>query len=331
MEDLVSIIIPVYNGAETIKECLEAVYLSSFKKFEVIVVDDGSVDNTVEVVQTFPCRLIRLDHQTGRSKARNMGAENSKGEVLFFTDVDCIFQKETILLASQTMNRLGKNSVLGGTYSWLPVDNDFFSTFQSIFIHYFECKNLDNPDYIAAHALIIKAETFKQGQGFSEDFLAMIEDVEFSHRLKKSGCSLRMNSAIQVRHIFNFTFWKSLINAYNKTKYWIVYSMGNRDLLADSGTASKELKFNVVSFLAVLLVLILSPWTGSYIMVAILACILSANFLSNKNLFLAFYSVKGGSFLFKAVLFYCFFYPIPIVLGVASGIAKYFWARFSKQ
>ena len=84
--------------------------------------------------------------------------------------------------------------------------------------------------------------------GFKENFLPILEDVEFSHRLRRTGFKLTMNPEILVRHIFNFTLIKSLKNAFRKSLYWTIYSLKNKDLLTDSGTASIELKFNVASF-----------------------------------------------------------------------------------
>ncbi|TAL24620.1 MAG: glycosyltransferase, partial [Nitrospirae bacterium] len=61
MHKLISVIIPNYNGEATIGKCLEAVFSSEYDKFEVVVVDDCSNDNSVEIIKRFPCRLISLD------------------------------------------------------------------------------------------------------------------------------------------------------------------------------------------------------------------------------------------------------------------------------
>lgn len=59
-EDIfISIIIPVYNGKETVGDCLRSVFNSDYKWFEVIVVDDNSTDNSLMVVNDFPCKIIR--------------------------------------------------------------------------------------------------------------------------------------------------------------------------------------------------------------------------------------------------------------------------------
>ncbi|MBI5025864.1 MAG: glycosyltransferase family 2 protein [Nitrospirae bacterium] len=201
----ISVIIPNYNKSATIGKCLEAAFSSRYENFEVIAVDDCSTDNSLEVIKKFPCKLIQLKKHSGASKARNTGAENSRGEVLFFTDSDCLLKEDALALASKTIGG-SKNIVIGGTYTRLPYDDSFFSTFQSIFINYSETRKKD-PDYIPAHALIIDAQLFRDSGGFQEDSLPILEDVEFSHRLRRSGCKLVMNPEILVQHIlFSFIF-----------------------------------------------------------------------------------------------------------------------------
>ena len=204
-EPFISIIIPNHNGAGTIGLCLEAALASDYPRFEVVVVDDCSWDDSAAIIERFPCRLVRLAEHGGASKARNTGARNSTAELLFFIDNDCLLQPDTLAKAAAALRREGSGTVIGGTYTLLPHDRQFFSTFQSVYIHYSETKNPQNPDYIATHAMLIEKRLFEKNGGFDEDFLPILEDVEFSHRLKEGGARLRMVPELQVKHIFNFT------------------------------------------------------------------------------------------------------------------------------
>jgi GT2 family glycosyltransferase len=327
VDTFISVVIPNYNGSKTIGKCLEAVLSSTYVPFEVIVVDDASTDASVEVINTFPCRLIRFDKHAGASKARNTGARASAGEIIFFIDADCIVEKDTLSRIQKAFNGQ-EGVVIGGSYTRLPYDSSFFSAFQSIFINYSELKRTE-PDYIATHSMAIEKRIFEKSGGFPEQFLPIIEDVEFSHRLRRSGYKLLMDPDILVRHIFNFTFWKSLRNAYRKSHYWIMYSLSNRDLLSDSGTASKELKFNVLSYFLIILSLLLYPvfLSSSFLIFPLLLSLF--NLFMNKNLLRAFYYAKGLFFALPASLYYTFIYPLAVGAGSFTGMIEYY--RNSRQ
>lgn len=324
-ENYISIIIPNYNGAATIGKCLEAVYSSRYKNFEVIVVDDCSKDDSVEIIKRFPCRLIQLDKHSGASKARNIGAKNSSGEILFFIDADCLLQEDTLTLINRVFSE-NKNRIIGGTYTKIPYDKNLYSTFQSIFINYSETKHKDAPDYIATHAMIIDKQTFKDNRGFKEDFpLPILEDVEFSHRLRKAGYKLVINPEILVQHIFNFSLSKSLRNALKKSMYWTIYSIKNRDLFIDSGTASIELKINVLLYILSLLLLLLVLFTKRSVFLIALPIFFGINIYVSRGLIKAFYETKGLFFTMATVFYYTTIYPIGVGIGAIAGIFIYLW------
>ncbi|MFC1844641.1 glycosyltransferase family 2 protein [Thermodesulfobacteriota bacterium] len=316
----ISIIIPNHNGEKTIGLCLEAACSSNYSNFEIVVVDDSSTDNSIALIAPYPCRLIRLPEHGGASRARNVGAENSKGDVLFFIDADCLLQKDTLAKAASAYINNGPEIIIGGTYTRLPYDQNFFSIFQSIFIHYSETKNIQNPDYIATHAMLIRAEVFKTSGGLNEEFMPILEDVEFSHRLKRLGYRLRMEPAIQVQHIFDFTLKKSFRNGIRKTKYWSIYSIKNKDLLSDSGTASQEFKFNVLSCFANLIFLFLALLLNNWVVTVPVLFLYGTNLYFNRNLIRAFIKTRGSSFAISAVLYYTFLYPFAVGIGAFSAI-----------
>ncbi|MEK6690318.1 MAG: glycosyltransferase family A protein [Nitrospirota bacterium] len=324
-EKHISVIIPNYNGASTIGKCLESVFSSGYKNFEIIVVDDCSGDNSVDIIREYPCRLVHIDRHSGASKARNTGVQNSRGEILFFVDADCLLQRDTLALAGKVFSE-DKNIIIGGTYTKIPYDDGFFSTFQSIFINYFETKHRDTPDYIATHAMIIDKQIFRDNGGFKEGFfLPILEDVEFSHRLRRAGYRLIINPEILVQHIFNFSLLRSLINGARKSMYWTIYSLKNRDLLADSGTASIELKINVLSYFFILLFVLLYLLSGISLFLITIPFILGMNLYLNKRLIKAFYETKGLFFTFFAIPYYTMVYPLGIGAGAFAGILNYLW------
>jgi len=92
MSPNISVIIPSYNSGQTLKPCLESLIKQSLES-EIIVVDDGSKDNTKTIIQLFPqIKLLTQKHQ-GPGAARNLGARQAKGEILVFVDSDMEFDQ----------------------------------------------------------------------------------------------------------------------------------------------------------------------------------------------------------------------------------------------
>jgi len=322
VDKFISVVIPNYNAGSTIGKCLEAVLLSKYDHFEVIVVDDGSSDNSIEIINAFPCKLIQLYKHAGASRARNTGARESAGDIIFFIDADCIVAEDTLSLVHKAMS-VPEADVIGGSYTPLPYDSNFFSIFQSVFINYSELKRKE-PDYIASHSMAIEKRIFEKSGGFPEQFLPIIEDVELSHRLRRAGYKLQMAPEILVRHIFNFTFWNSLRNAFRKSRYWIMYSLDNKDVFKDSGTASRELKVNVLSYFLILLFLLFYFSLTNRIFLLLPLIIVCFNLYVNRHLLRAFYSAKGAFFTIPASLYYTMLYPLAVGAGSFTGMIQYF-------
>lgn len=91
----VSIVIPVFNSRRTIRHCLDAVLQVDYLKdrYEVIVVDNNSSDGTPEIVQTYPVKLVYERKLQGPHAATNTGIRHARGEILVFTDSDCVPEK----------------------------------------------------------------------------------------------------------------------------------------------------------------------------------------------------------------------------------------------
>lgn len=87
---MVSVVVACYNGARTLKTCLDSLVALNYPSYEVILVDDGSTDTTHQIASLYPrVRTLRLASNEGLSAARNTGIAAAKGEIVAFTDADC--------------------------------------------------------------------------------------------------------------------------------------------------------------------------------------------------------------------------------------------------
>ena len=111
----VSVIIPTYNGEKYIREAIDSVLAQSYEDFEIVVVDDGSADNTKEVLDKYEAQIKYIYQENqGRSAARNRGVKESTGEYIAFLDADDLWEVDKLMLQ---MAYFEKNSNLGLIYS----------------------------------------------------------------------------------------------------------------------------------------------------------------------------------------------------------------------
>jgi glycosyltransferase involved in cell wall biosynthesis len=118
---LVSVVIPAFNASATIAETIHTVLNQSYKNIEIIVVNDGSSDNTADVVRglmaTHPCIHLLEQANQGVSAARNKGIRAAKGEFIAFIDADDLCHPDKILLQIERFQKGGDR--LGVVYTWL--------------------------------------------------------------------------------------------------------------------------------------------------------------------------------------------------------------------
>lgn len=113
----VSVIIPVYNGEQTLRECLESVLDQTYANYDVFVVDNNSSDTTKSIILEFKRRSKKFNYifeeQQGVGKARNTGIEHSTGEVLIFTDSDCVVPRNWIEGLTEPIRNKGEQVTVG--------------------------------------------------------------------------------------------------------------------------------------------------------------------------------------------------------------------------
>lgn len=120
MRKLISVIIPTHNEEKVIGDCLESLKKQNYKPLELIVVDDGSQDKTVDIVKKYRITILRQNHR-GPGPARNLGSKHAKGEILVFVDADMIFDRNFIsdlvrpILDNRTIGTFSKNEMVANT------------------------------------------------------------------------------------------------------------------------------------------------------------------------------------------------------------------------
>jgi glycosyltransferase involved in cell wall biosynthesis len=110
---MISIIMIFYNDAQFIGKAINSILNQSYKNFELIIINDYSTDSAPEIVKSYKDKRIRLFHNTtnlGIAKSRNIGIQKAKGKYIFFTDSDCVADKDWLKRGIETFR---KNNCLG--------------------------------------------------------------------------------------------------------------------------------------------------------------------------------------------------------------------------
>ena len=207
-EPLVSVIIPVKNASRTIGKCLESLMDLDYPSFEVIVVDDYSEDETVQVIRGFGnhVRLIAETAATGPSRARNAAARIAQGQFLAFTDGDCVVDRQWLrqLIKGFETDRV---AAVGGAQA-VPSDENAFGRKVAFFLQragvvteYVRrpSKKLRFVRHNASCNAVYRKDIFLALGGFLPG-LWPGEDVELDHRLIRKGYRILSNPQAVVYH-----------------------------------------------------------------------------------------------------------------------------------
>ncbi len=111
----VSVIVPVYNDSQNIRKCIEALLSQTYpEKYEVLIVDNGSTDETRTVVRKYPVRLLMEDQIQSSYAARNKGILNAQGQVIALTDADCIPSSDWLVKGVANLMRVPNCGLVAG-------------------------------------------------------------------------------------------------------------------------------------------------------------------------------------------------------------------------
>ena len=232
----ISVIVVNYNGKKYADRCIESIFKSNWKNLEVILVDNGSSDGSVDFLKykykeyNKKVNFISLDENFGPAKARNEGAKVAKGKYYCFLDNDTMVEREwaaapvaefenddelgiiqcKLLLMKETNiidslgEYIGQNGFLVQRVPVGTVDNGEYN---------------DKADIFSAKSagMFIREETFKKIGGFDEDYFIYMEETDLGWRSWLAGYSARCIPASIVYHEFGTSsiILNKKINDYN--------------------------------------------------------------------------------------------------------------------
>lgn len=209
----ISIIIPSYNSAKTILQTIQGVLSQTFfqslssrepqttkNEVEIIVVDDGSTDNTPSIIQSFKQIKYIRQANAGPATARNRGVRESRGEIIFFTDADCIPESDWIEKMIVHFDD-PKIAVVAGSYGIANSDKILARCIhrEIVFRHKVLMPTLCKA--FGSYNFCIRREIFDKVGGFDPKYRhASGEDNDLSYKIIKSGCKIYFEKNSRVKH-----------------------------------------------------------------------------------------------------------------------------------
>ncbi|MBC7236984.1 MAG: glycosyltransferase family 2 protein [Chloroflexi bacterium] len=212
----VSVIIPVYNGAGTLDECLATVLGSTWRDLEVVVVNDGSTDATAQIARRWAdrdsrCRVIDLPQNAGAARAKNIGAQHARGEILFFTDADIRVPAPLLSYVLEDLADPRVDGVVGLLGQSCPYHN-FASEFKNLWMHFTYRRQPREVGLFFTSAAAIRREIFAREGGFDSHYqgASITEDIELGQRLRAKGYRLVLDQRATVEHCKHYTLGEVL-------------------------------------------------------------------------------------------------------------------------
>ncbi len=319
----VSVVVPAYNCEKIIAQVLQSIKNQDvLAEVEIVIVDDGSTDKTGDIVKSFSdVRYIRQEN-AGPAAARNRGFKETHGDIVFFTDSDCLPQKDWI---STAMPHFAESNiaVVAGTYG-IANENSWLARYIYLEIRYRHDKLLPiYPKSFGSYNFGIKRNVFQDLNGFNTTYRhASGEDNDLSYRLLNAGHKIFFERNSCVRHYHPVDLGKYFFEQF-RHGFWRVkmYLDHPRMTVGDDYTFGKDI-FEPAAVLLLLLFSFLGALDSNFMVFLILPLLCIMLFV---EFYFAYQITKTfkDALVFGTIMFLRAFYR---TLGFISAV-PYFLAK----
>ena len=209
-----SVVIPAYNCSKTIDQALKAVLSQSLSAQEVIVVDDGSTDDTAQRIKQHNSIKYIYQKNSGPAQARNAGAQSANADIVLFTDSDCIPDKNWVKGIISNFNN-DKHGVVMGSYGIANQGSLLARCIHKEILYRHHHLMPDYPKVFGSYNFGIRKNIFDKVGGFDQNYSAASgEDNDLSYKVRKAGYDIFFAKDSLVNH-----FHPEKVGRYLKEQY----------------------------------------------------------------------------------------------------------------
>ena len=314
-----SAIVPAWNAAATLAQCLDAIVAQASDIVEIIVVDDGSTDNTFEIASGYDVQTIRLPQNMGASIARNRGAEMARAPILFFLDADVVLDPGGLARARTAMADPGAGAIIG-SYDDDPAAESTISRFKNLAHHHFHQRSRGDVTIFWGACGLVRRELFFAAGGFDEHRFE-IEDVELGYRMAARGVRIVLDPGLQVKHLKRWTL-RSLVTTdiWRRAIPWTILWLEGRRLPSDLNFSAEQ---RVAAIVALAIPVAASLALFNARIGILVAALVAVAIWLNRDLYRLLVRRGGLWFSVKGFLLQQFYY-LYSMFGIAAGVAIHF-------
>jgi len=221
----VSIIIPTFNGSSRIGNCLDALLnQATARDVDILVVDDGSTDDTAEVVGRYPGVRLLSQANAGPAAARNRGATEARAPIIVFTDDDCVPMPNWL---HAMLEPFADSAVVATKGIYRTCQRRLMARFVQIEYEdrYRLMARFDTIDFVDTYSAAFRRDRFLEMSGYDVSFpVACAEDIELSYRMSARGWKMKFAPAAIVYHTHPDGIWRYLSKKY-KFAFWRILAV----------------------------------------------------------------------------------------------------------
>jgi glycosyltransferase involved in cell wall biosynthesis len=325
-----SIIIPVYNGGDQFKRCLTAVRQSTCTDWELIVVDDGSTDDSARLAEQFGASVLKTSGRQGPAAARNIGARAATGRYLFFIDADCEVQPATLTASAEILMNDAGLDALFGSYDDAPAAPGFIAQYKNLFHRYIHQRSNEAASTFWTGCGVIERSVFLALGGFDAQRFRRpsVEDIDLGYRLKQAGGRIHLARHVQVKHLKAWTLTGLLkSDILDRGIPWTRLILRDHAFMQDLNLQTHN-RISVVAIYG----LLISLGAAFFQPQAIVLVLALAGLLLwlNRDLYRFFNQKRGLLFALKVIPMHWLYYMYN-ALSFGCGLVLYWQERFKTE